>query len=126
MSSIGNSSVLTGVIEDRIPRLPKISVDYAVMEKASRVVVKAATFDWDDVGSWTSIAKYLEQLPNGNATNTSVSVEGSNNNIVFSDQKLHLALVGVNDLIVVQTKDSILVCHRHEIKRLKNLLPSFP
>jgi hypothetical protein len=53
-------------------------------------------------------------------------VEGSNNNIVFSDQKLHLALVGVNDLIVVQTKDSILVCHRHEVERVKSLVASLP
>jgi mannose-1-phosphate guanylyltransferase len=97
-----------------------------VMEKASRVVVKAASFDWDDVGSWTSIAKYLEQLPNSNAANTAVSIEGSNNNIIFSDQKIHLALVGVNDLIVVQTKDSILVCHRHEVERVKSLVATLP
>jgi len=114
------------VIQDRFPNLPRISVDYAVMEKASRVLVKAASFDWDDVGSWTSIAKYLEQLSNGNVSNTRVSVEGANNNIVFSDQKVHLALVGVNDLIVVQTKDSILVCHRHEVERVKNLVGSLP
>ena len=126
ISAIRHSSDPARVIEDRFPTLPKISVDYAVMEKASRVVVKAASFDWDDVGSWTSIAKYLEQLPNSNSTNTAVSVEGSNNNIVFSDQKIHLALVGVNDLIVVQTADSILVCHRHEVERVKNLVGSLP
>ncbi|HTD14676.1 MAG TPA: mannose-1-phosphate guanylyltransferase [Chthoniobacterales bacterium] len=126
ISAIRHSSDPTRVIGDRFPTLPKISVDYAVMEKASRVVVKAASFDWDDVGSWTSIAKYLEQLPNGNATNTAVSVEGSNNNIVFSDQKIHLALVGVNDLIVVQTRDSILVCHRHDVERVKSLVGTLP
>jgi mannose-1-phosphate guanylyltransferase len=126
ISAIRHSSDPGQVIEDRFLKLPRISVDYAVMEKASRVVVKAASFDWDDVGSWTSIAKYLEQLPNSNAANTAVSIEGSNNNIIFSDQKVHLALVGVNDLIVVQTKDSILVCHRHEVERVKNLVGSLP
>jgi len=126
ISAIRHSSDAARVIEDRFPRLPKISVDYAVMEKASRVVVKAASFDWDDVGSWTSIAKYLEQLTNGNSANTAVSIEGSNNNIVFSDQKIHLALVGVNDLIVVHTADSILVCHRHEVERVKNLVGTLP
>jgi mannose-1-phosphate guanylyltransferase len=126
ISAIRHSSDPARVIEDRFPRLPRISIDYAVMEKASRVVVKAASFDWDDVGSWTSIAKYLEQLPNGNATNTAVTVEGSNNNIVFSDQKIHLALVGVNDLIVVQTHDSILVCHRNDVERVKNVVGSLP
>ena len=126
ISAIRNSSDPARVIADRFSTLPRISVDYAVMEKASRAVVKAASFDWDDVGSWTSIAKYLEQLPNGNAANTAVSIEGSNNNIVFSDQKIHLALVGVNDLIVVQTKDSILVCHRNDVERVKNLVGSLP
>jgi len=126
ISSIRHSADPAHIIQDRFPTLPKISVDYAVMEKASRVVVKAASFDWDDVGSWISIAKYLEQLPSGNAANTSVSVEGSNNNIVFSDQKIHLALVGVNDLVVVQTKDSILVCHRNEVERVKNLVGTLP
>ena len=126
ISAIRHSSDPARVIGDRFPTLPKISVDYAVMEKASRVVVKAASFDWDDVGSWTSIAKYLEQLPNGNTTNTPVSVEGANNNIVFSDQKIHFALVGVNDLIVVHTQDSILVCHRHEVERVKNLVGTLP
>jgi mannose-1-phosphate guanylyltransferase len=126
ISAIRHSSDPARVIADRFSKLPKISVDYAVMEKASRVVVKAASFDWDDVGSWTSIAKYLEQLPNSNAANTTVSIEGSNNNIIFSDQKIHLALVGVNDLIVVQTKDSILVCHRHEVERVKSLVATLP
>jgi mannose-1-phosphate guanylyltransferase len=126
ISAIRHSTDPARVIADRFSTLPKISVDYAVMEKASRVVVKAASFDWDDVGSWTSIAKYLEQLPSGNAANTTVSIEGSNNNIIFSDQKIHLALVGVNDLIVVQTKDSILVCHRHEVERVKSLVGTLP
>jgi mannose-1-phosphate guanylyltransferase len=126
ISAIRHSSDPARVIADRFHTLPKISVDYAVMEKASRVVVKAASFDWDDVGSWTSIAKYLEQLPNSNAANTTVSIEGSNNNIIFSDQKIHLALVGVNDLIVVQTSDSILVCHRHEVERVKSLVATLP
>ena len=126
ISAIRHSSDPTRVIQDRFPTLPKISIDYAVMEKASRVVVKAASFDWDDIGSWTSIAKYLEQLPSGNSSNTAVSSEGSNNNIVFSDQKIHLALVGVSDLIVVHTQDSILVCHRHEVERVKNLVGNLP
>ena len=126
VSAIRHSPDKKAVLEERFPSLPKISIDYAIMEKATRVLVKPATFDWDDVGSWTSIAKYLDQLPNGNATNTSVSVEGSNNNIVFSDQKIHFALVGVNDLIVVQTQDSILVCHRHDVERVKNLVGNLP
>ena len=126
ISSIRHSNNPTTIIRDRFPSLPRISVDYAVMEKASRVLVKAASFDWDDIGSWTSIAKYLEQMPYGNASNTPVSVENSNNNIVFSDQKVHLALVGVSDLIVVQTKDSILVCHRHDVERVKNLVGLLP
>ncbi|MBV9672509.1 MAG: mannose-1-phosphate guanylyltransferase, partial [Verrucomicrobia bacterium] len=57
------------ILADRFPQLRKASIDYAIMEKASRVLVKPATFDWDDVGSWSALAKYLEKLPGNNCSN---------------------------------------------------------
>jgi mannose-1-phosphate guanylyltransferase len=96
------------------------------MEKAGRVLVRPASFDWDDVGSWTAVAKYFDQLPNGNTANCPVTSEKSGNNIVFSKDKLQVALLGVSDLIVVQTEDAILVCNRHEVENVKNLVESLP
>jgi mannose-1-phosphate guanylyltransferase len=114
------------MLKKRFPALPKISIDYAVMEKAGRVLVKPASFDWDDVGSWTAVAKYFEQLPNGNAVNCPVTSENAGNNIVFSRDKLQVALLGVSDLIVVQTEDAILVCNRHEVENVKKLVELLP
>ena len=126
VSAIRNSPDKKKVLADRFRSLRKTSIDYAIMEKASRVLVKPATFDWDDVGSWTAISKYLEQLSGNNAANCPVTVETASNNIVFSDSKTHVALLGVNDLVVVQSKDAILVCHRHDVEKIKNLIPKVP
>ena len=110
----------------KFEQLPKISIDYAVMEKANRVLVLPATFDWDDVGGWTAVAKYLEHLPQNNVANTALTAQESTNNIVFSEDRLHVALLGVNDLVVVQTKDAILVCSRHEVENVKKLVANLP
>jgi mannose-1-phosphate guanylyltransferase len=96
------------------------------MEKASRVFNIEATFDWDDVGSWLSVAKYLETTPENNQTNTPITVIDSGNNIVFSDNDRRVALLGVNDLIVVQTGDAILVAHRDKADDIKKLVGELP
>src|SRR5260370_3436242 len=96
------------------------------MEKASRVLVKPATFDWDDVGSWTAISKYLEQSPGNNASNSPVTLEAASTNIAFSDSKMHVTLLGVSDLVVVHSQDAILVCHRHDVEQIRHLIPHVP
>lgn len=115
------------VIRERFPQLPARSIDYALMEKADRILNIEATFDWDDVGSWISIAKYLPDRGEHNRSNTALSAVDSNNNIVYnSGGSGHVALLGVDDLIVVQTQDALLVANRHQadsIKQLGSLLP---
>ena len=108
------------------PALPKISIDYAVMEKAGRVLVVEAGFDWDDVGSWTAVAKYFADSGSENRTNTSVRALDSGNNIVYSSEKKLIALLGVHDLIVVETPDALLVCHRHEAEKIKQIVGLVP
>jgi mannose-1-phosphate guanylyltransferase len=126
VSCVRHSIDLSKMLKKRFPALPRISIDYAVMEKAGRVLVKPASFDWDDVGSWTAVAKYFDQLPHGNAANCPVTSENAGNNIVFSKGKLRVALLGVSDLIVVQTEDAILVCNRHEVENVKKLVELLP
>jgi mannose-1-phosphate guanylyltransferase len=126
VSAIRNSPDRAKVLRERFPSLQKTSIDYAILEKASRVLVKPAHFDWDDVGSWTAVAKYLEQLPGSNAANGPVTIQESSNNIVFTNSGTHVALLGVHDIVVVQTADAILVCHRHEVEKIKGLIPFIP
>jgi mannose-1-phosphate guanylyltransferase len=114
------------LLRDVFPTLPKISIDYAVMEKAARVLMVESTFDWDDVGSWTALAKYLPQLEAGNVANTELTSLESTNNLVFSTLKRRVALLGVTDLIVVETPDALLICNRHEAERIKHLVVRIP
>lgn len=109
----------------RFPKLPKISVDYAIMEKAKRIVVAEARFDWDDVGSWTALPTHLPADAHGNTLRGVVAVHDSRGNIVFA-QKRVIALCGVRDLIVVETDDAILVCHRDAAEQIKHLQAHLP
>jgi mannose-1-phosphate guanylyltransferase len=114
------------LLRDVFPKLPKISIDYAVMEKAGRVLMVESAFDWDDVGSWTAVAKYLAEKGGGNVGNCELSALDAFGNIVFSSQNRRIALLGVNDLIVVDTPDALLVCNRHEAEKIKHLVGKVP
>lgn len=108
------------------PTLPKISIDYAIMEKAGRVLVVESAFDWDDVGSWTALAKYLPDHGQDNVANTELTTLEADNNLVFSTPKRRIALLGVSDLIVVETEDALLICNRHEAEKIKHLVAKVP
>jgi len=112
-------------IAANFPALPKISVDYAIMEKAERVVVAEARFDWDDMGSWTALPAHLPVDAHGNTLRGAVTVHDSHNNIAISSKRL-IALCGVRDLIVIETDDAILVCHRNAAEGIKHLQPKLP
>jgi mannose-1-phosphate guanylyltransferase len=116
----------TKTLSDRFRDLPRISFDYAIMEKADRVLVLEAGFDWDDVGSWRAVSKYFKNDSNGNAANCEITALESSNNIVFNPDGARIALLGVHNLIVVQTPDAILICHRHQAEKIKNLLGDMP
>ena len=113
-------------LKDRFAKLPKISFDYAVMEKADRVLVVEASFDWDDVGSWRSVAKYFKTDEHDNAANCAITAVDATNNIVFDQTGANVALLGVHNLVVVRTNDAILVCHRHQAEKIKNLISQLP
>ena len=101
------------------PALPKISVDYAIMERAESVVALIAKFDWDDVGSWTALPSHLGKDEQGNTLKGPVITLDSGRNIVISGKTV--ALCGVSDLVVVETADAILVCHKDAVQQIKNL-----
>jgi len=113
-------------LRERFSKLPRISFDYAIMEKADRVLVVEASFDWDDIGSWRAVSNYFEKDKQGNAASCAVTAIDSSNNIVFEEGGTTIALLGVHDLIVVRTKDALLVCHRHEAEKIKNLIGKLP
>src|SRR4029450_4314346 len=113
-------------LRERFSKLPRISFDYAIMEKADRVLVVEAGFDWDDIGSWDAGGNYFEEEKGGNAANPAITAIDSSNNIVFEEDGTTIALLGVRDLIIVRTPDALLICHRHEAERIKELSGKIP
>lgn len=103
------------------PKLGKISVDYALMEKADNIVMACGTFAWDDVGSWPALESHFPQDENGNTKIGQVEALGSNGNIVMSKDRL-TALIGVKDLIVVQADGVTLVCPKDRAQEIKQMV----
>lgn len=107
-------------VTEEFPKLQKISVDYAIMEHAESVVAAIANYDWDDVGSWTALPSHLGKDENENTIKGSVITLDAHRNIVVSGKRT-VALCGVSDLVVVETDDAILVCHRDAVEQIKKL-----
>ncbi|MEN8662828.1 MAG: mannose-1-phosphate guanylyltransferase [Lentimonas sp.] len=111
------------LLTQHYPTLEKISVDHAIIEKASNVVMVDSGFDWDDVGDWPALERHYPSDENGNVARGLTEIESSSNNIVFSRDDDHLiALLGVNDLIVVKTDDATLVCHKDKAQEIKKIV----
>ena len=126
ISQVRTPKDLEKMLSERFPKLPRISFDYAIMEKADRVLVVEASFDWDDVGSWQAVAHYFKNDEHGNAANTALIALDSTDNVIFNDGETTVALLGVHNLIVVRTADAILICHRHQAEKIKNLVGKLP
>ena len=95
------------------------------MEKAERVTVAEAQFDWDDIGSWTALPAHLPADEHGNTLRGAVAIHDAHGNIAIATKRL-IALCGVKDLIVIETEDAILVCHRDAAEQIKHLQPKLP
>ena len=114
---------LSAALERVYPTLEKISVDYAIMEKASNLVAIRGAFGWDDVGTWPSAGTHLPQDGNGNATSGLVTALAAEGNVLVNTQKRHvLAAMGVKGLIAIHTPDATLVCSREAADGLKALV----
>lgn len=126
VSELRNSRDFQATLGKQFGKLPKLSIDYALMEKASRVLNIEATFDWDDVGNWTSVGRYLKCDDENNQYNCAFSQIDAGNNLVFSQTGQHVALLGVQDLIVVAAGDALLITSRGHAENIKKLVDQLP
>jgi mannose-1-phosphate guanylyltransferase len=114
------------VIEHVYKKIHSISIDYGVMERAENVLLVKGDFGWSDMGSWDALWDVLEKDEHGNAAHMRGRFVGvdTRNSLIHSPRKL-VALVGVEDLIVVETEDSLLVCKRgcsQDVKKVVEIL----
>lgn len=109
------------IAEEVFDSLKGTSIDYAVMEHAPEVVVVRGDFGWSDVGSFDEVWRLLPKDENGNACRGIAELVQSKNNFVLSPNRL-IALVGVEDLLVVDAGDAVLICHRDDSQNIRKLV----
>lgn len=108
-------------LADEYAKLGKISVDYAIMEKADNIVMIRGEFSWDDVGSWPALANHFEPDSSGNVVLGKCEALESKGNIVVTRDRL-TALIGVTDLVVVHSGDATLICPRDRAQEVKAMV----
>ncbi len=122
LSQAWDTSRWEDTLHETWEELKPLSIDYGIMEGAKRVAVIPATeLGWYDVGSWDSLFDVLPQDSLGNVTTTerSLAIE-TQNTLVFSDQSSRLVVtIGVSDLVVVDTGDVVLVCHKDQAQKVR-------
>jgi mannose-1-phosphate guanylyltransferase len=109
-------------LKEVFPLCENISIDYAVLERASNVAALAAgDIGWNDVGSWNAVYELHKRDGQGNALRTGALVEASSGNYVDAGKKL-VALLGVKDLIVVDTPDALLIADRSRAQQVGEIV----
>ena len=108
---------------DAFAACPADSIDYAVMEKTDRAAVLPIDVGWNDVGSWSALWSVVEQDGNGNAHRGDVLARDCRNTLAISDKRL-VALIGLNDVVVVDTDDAVLVAHKDRVQEVKDIVAS--
>lgn len=103
---------------------PKVSIDYGIMEKASRVGVIPVDFGWSDVGSWDAMASLFTTDEKGNTIRGAGELIDAERNVIWSTDK-PIVLIGVNDLVVVEGPDAILVCPRAYSQQVSTVAKKF-
>jgi len=119
---IAAGTSLESLMTEVYPALEKISVDFAIMEKAQNVLMVESAFDWDDVGAWPAIERHFPEDALGNVKKGDAIYKESADNIIVSENGHLTALIGVQSLIVVHTEDVTLVCHKDRAQDIKTIV----
>ncbi|MFC2971525.1 mannose-1-phosphate guanylyltransferase/mannose-6-phosphate isomerase [Azotobacter bryophylli] len=100
---------------------PEQSIDYAVMEKTSEAAMVPLDAGWSDVGSWSALWDVSAKSPEGNVLKGDVLQQDTRNTYVHSESRL-VAAVGVDDLMIIETKDAVLVAHKNHVQDVKSIV----
>jgi mannose-1-phosphate guanylyltransferase/mannose-6-phosphate isomerase len=111
----------TRIDKDAFMKCPSDSIDYAVMEKTKRAAVVPLDAEWNDVGAWPAVWDVLDKDIHGNAYQGDVIIESSNNSYAHANHRL-VSLLGVRDLMVIETPDVVLVAHKDFSQDVKKIV----
>lgn len=122
----GNATKLAKVLAKEYPDIKKISIDYALMEKAHNVVCADGAFAWDDLGSWTALGRHIKADAAGNCAVADFIHVDAARNIIYDARsqarRTPIAVVGLRDSILVQTDDAVLLAHKSQAQKVKELV----
>lgn len=102
-------------------QIRSVSIDYGVMEHAKNVIVLKATFSWNDLGTWEEVYKISPKDENGNAITGLVVHKDTKNSLIDSPHRL-IATLGVENLVIVDSGDAILICHRDKAQEVRDVV----
>ncbi len=121
-----NPAKLNKMLAKEYPEIKKVSIDYALMEHAQNVIVADGDFEWDDLGSWTALARHLKPDPEGNCAVADFIHVDAARNIIFDarskDRRTPIAVVGLRDSILVQSDDAVMLAHKSQAQKVKELV----
>ncbi|MCB2425886.1 mannose-1-phosphate guanylyltransferase/mannose-6-phosphate isomerase [Methylophaga pinxianii] len=106
---------------DAFEQSPSDSIDYAVMEKTSKAMVVPLDAGWSDVGSWSSLWETFPQDENKNVLIGDVMIDSVHNSYIHSENRL-VTVLGLDDVVVVETHDAIMVAHKDQAQNVKNIV----
>ena len=101
--------------------LRSVSIDYGIMEKSNKVFLTKGEFSWSDVGSWEEVYQLSPKNDDGNAINGNVFLDGTSDSYIYSPEKF-TAAIGIENLIVINTKDALLICRRDNSQDVKKVV----
>jgi mannose-1-phosphate guanylyltransferase len=120
-----NPAKLAKVLAKEYPAIKKISIDFALMEKAQNVIVADGAFEWDDLGAWPALARHIQQDAEGNAAVADFIHVDAARNIIYdarTKNRTPICVVGLRDSILVQTDDAVLLAHKSQAQKIKELV----
>ncbi len=120
-----NPAKLAKVLAKEYPAITKISIDFALMEKAQNVICADGAFEWDDLGAWPAIARHVKQDAEGNAAVADFIHVDAARNIIYdarTKNRTPICVVGLRDSILVQTDDAVLLAHKSQSQKIKELV----
>ena len=109
------------ISKELFSQCPDDSIDYAVMEKTEKAVVISMDAGWSDVGSWSALWDVHKKDDNGNAMRGDVILDSTSNSYIYAQNKL-VTTVGVDNLVIIETKDAVLIANKDKVQDVKNIV----
>ena len=109
------------VLTEAYKGIDSVSIDFGVMEHADKIYTIPGNFGWDDVGSWLALERINQTNELGNVVKGDVITIDTNNSIIVGGSKL-IAVVGMNDIVVVDTEDATLICAKDSTQDIKKVI----